>query len=61
MKEYVETEKLRCPLLHKGGTWPARKRKRQIDFSAFVLPLVPKKYLEMPRIPKEEFKDSIEL
>lgn len=47
VKKYGDTEKLHCPLLHKGGTWPARKRKRQIDFSALGIPLLPKKYLEM--------------
>lgn len=42
-------------LLHEGGTWPAHRGKDQIGFSAFVIPLLPKTYLEMLYIIKEEF------
>lgn len=43
-------------LLHEDGTWPAHRSKGKIGFSAFVIPLLPKTYLEMLYITKEEFK-----
>lgn len=42
-------------LLHEGGTWPARRAKGQIGF------LLPKTYLEMLCITKEEIKYNVEL
>lgn len=44
-KECVKTAKPHSLLLDKGGAWQALKRKEHIDFSADVIPLVPRKYL----------------